>query len=54
MSKAQRVLAQAGMLGIPGERERDSGMKSERQSGMIRTVIRDEGEHRFRDEAEQF
>ena len=33
-------------MGIPGQDGRDSGMISNR--------IRDEGEHRFRDEAEQF
>jgi hypothetical protein len=41
-------------LGNPGERERDSGMIPNAVPGRTRAGFRDEGEHRFRDEAEQF
>jgi len=34
--------------------EHDSGMMPNASPGCFRTVIRDEGEHRFRDEGEQF
>ena len=41
-------------LGNPGQGERDSGMIPNGIPGMSRTGFRDEGEHQFRDEAEQF
>ena len=41
-------------LGNPGEGERGSGMIPNGIPGWTRTVIWDESEHQFRDEAEQF
>jgi hypothetical protein len=41
-------------LGNPGQDERDSGMMPNGVPGCSRTGFRDEGEHRFRDEADQF
>jgi len=38
----------------PDERELNSGVIPNGVSGWARTVFRDEGKHRFRDEGEQF
>jgi hypothetical protein len=41
-------------MGNPGQDEHDSGMIPNGVPGRSRTGFRDEGEHRFHDEAEQF